>query len=311
MKRRICIRRFFYSVLSRFKYHILLHLIIIIWGFTGILGHLIELEPVPIVWYRVLIAFVALALIIPFLKGSFRISSRKRLLQIIGVGVLVSLHWVTFYQAIQLSTASLGILCLATTTLHVAWLEPIVMKRKFSWIEFGLSLLVVGGIYFVSGDFNAQQYEALAYGLLSALLAASFGVFNAKLAENTSPIQITFYEMVAAFGFLTIVLLFQGKVNQELFAMTQSDFWWLIFLGVLCTSFAFLATIEIMKRLGAFTVSLSINMEPIYTIILAIFILKENELLNVKFYIGASVIVLVVVANAVLKSLQTKQSRLS
>lgn len=278
------------------------------WGFTGILGHIIDLDPIPIVWYRVLIAFLALATIIPFLKNTFRVYSWKRLLQICGVGILVGLHWVTFYKAIQLSTASLGILCLATTTLHVAWIEPIVMRTKFSWVELLLSLLVVGGIYFVSDDFNAQQNEALVYGLLSALLAAGFGVFNAKLAEDTTPILITFYEMVSAFIFLSILLLFQGRVDKELFSLTQSDFWWLLFLGVLCTSFAFLATIEIMKKLGAFSVSLSINMEPIYTIILAIFILKENELLNTRFYFGAVVIVLVVIANGFIKSYSTKNT---
>ncbi len=278
------------------------------WGYTGILGHIIQLEAVPIVWYRVLIAFLGLALIIPFLKNAFRLPSWKRLIQISLVGVIVGLHWVTFYKAVQLSTASLGILCLATTTLHVAWLEPIVMKRPFSWLEFILSLIVVGGIYFVSGDFNAQQYEALAYGLTSALLAASFGVFNAKLAKDTSPTLITFYEMVSAFVFLTIVLLFQGRMDADLFSMTQQDFWWLLFLGILCTSFAFLATIQIMKKLGAFTVSLSINMEPVYTILLAIFILNENELLNLKFYIGAALIVLVVIANGVLKSYQGKRA---
>ena len=278
------------------------------WGYTGILGHIIHLTPVPLVWYRVLIAFLALGLVIPFLKLSFRLPPWKRLLQISGVGILVALHWVTFYKAIQLSTASLGILCLATTTLHVAWLEPIVMRRKFSWMEFLLSLLVVGGIYFISNDFDAQQYEALVYGFLSALFAAGFGVFNAKLAEDTSPTLITFYEMISAFVFLTLILLFQGRINQGLFALTSDDFWWLMFLGILCTSFAFLATIEIMKKLGAFTVSLNINLEPVYTIVLAIFILKEYELLNAKFYIGAAVIVLVVIANGFLKSFSTKKS---
>lgn len=293
---------------ARFKYHLLMHLIIFIWGFTGILGRLIDLKPIPIVWYRVLIAFVALLLIVPFLKSSFKPSSPKRLLQMMGVGVLVGLHWVTFYQAIQLSTASLGILCLATTTFHVAWLEPIIMRRKFSRLEFLLSLFVVAGIYFIAGDFDAKQYEALLYGLLSALLAAGFSVFNAKIAEDTSPVQITLYEMIAAFIFLTVVLLFQGEINADLFRMRMSDALWLLFLGILCTSFAFLATIAIVKKLGAFTVSLSINMEPVYTILLAIVILNENEVLSEKFYIGSVVIVLVVIANAILKYFSVKRT---
>lgn len=290
-------------MLSRFKYHILLHLIIFIWGFTGILGELIHLPAISIVWYRVLIAFIALALVIPFLSAGFKINSSRRLLQIFGVGVIVGLHWYTFYQSIQLSTASLGILCLATTTLHVSWLEPIVMGRKFSWMEFLLSLIVVGGIYFVSQDFSTNEYIAVAYGLTSALLAACFAVFNAWLANDTSPVTMTLYEMVSAFFSLSIMILFGTGFSSDFFAMTWSDFWWLLFLGVVCTSFAFLTTIIIVKKLGAFTVSLSINLEPVYTIVLAIFILNEHEVLNARFYIGAAVIIAVVVANGVIKEI--------
>jgi len=289
-------------MLSKYRHHLLLHLIIFIWGFTGILGHVIKLEAYTIVWYRVFIAAFALAVVMPFIKSSFRVKSIKRLIQISIVGILVGLHWVSFYKAVQLSTASLGVLCLATTTLHVSWLEPIIMKRRFSWIEFLLSLVVVYGIYFVSGEIDPKQYIAIVYGLASALFAACFAVFNTKLAEDTSPIQISFYEMLVAFIFLTGVLFFQGKLDYSIFSMRWADFWWLLFLGVVCTSFAFLVVIQIMKRLGAFTVSLSINLEPVYTFLLAIFILNENDILSAKFYLGSVVIVLVVIANGLLRS---------
>jgi drug/metabolite transporter (DMT)-like permease len=175
------------------------------------------------------------------------------------------------------------------------------MKRKFSPIEFLLGLIVIYGIYFVSSDFKAKDYEALVYGLTSAFFAAVFSVFNAKLAQKSSSYQITFYEMLIAFVFLSFVLMARGEFTGEMFIMRLSDFLWLLFLGVLCTSFAFLATIEVVKRLGAFTVSLSINLEPVYTIILAIVILNENEILGSDFYIGSIIIVLVVIANAIIK----------
>ena len=223
------------------------------------------------------------------------------------VGIFVALHWITFYKSIQLSTASLGILCLSTTTLHVSWLDPIIMKRKFSCLEFLFGLLVIVGIYIVSSDFSAKDYEALIWGLSSALFAALFAVFNGKLVQTVSSPIITLYEMGIGLLFLTGILIFQGKFNIEaLFTMTLSDFLWLLFLGLLCTSFAFLATIEVVKRLGAFTVSLSINLEPVYTILLAIVILNENELLGAKFYIGAVIIILVVLANGLVKNLMTK-----
>jgi drug/metabolite transporter (DMT)-like permease len=288
-------------MLSKYKFHILLHVIIFMWGFTGILGKLIHLDAYYLVWHRVLIALIALGVALAFMRKPLKPADFKSFLKIVGVGLFVVLHWMTFYKSIQLSTASLGILCLSTTTLHVTWLEPIIMKRKFSWIEFLLGSLVIYGIYFVSSDFDANDQEALIYGLFSALFAALFSVFNAKLAQDMPSYQITFYEMVSALVFLTIVLLFQGNLNAELFNMTLSDFLWLLFLGIMCTSFAFLATIEVVKRLGAFTVSLSINLEPVYTILLAIAILHEDKMLSHHFYIGSSIIVVVVIANAIIK----------
>jgi drug/metabolite transporter (DMT)-like permease len=291
---------------GKFQYHILLHLIILMWGFTGILGKIISLDPLPIVWYRVLIAVVSLGLILPLLKRSLKLNSLREFLFLAFVGIVVALHWVTFYMAIDLSTASLGILCLSTTTVHVAWLEPIVMGRKFSWIELAFGLIVIYGIYFVSADFNAQDYEALAYGLTSALLAATFSVFNGKLAIDMPPSKITFYEMLVGGAFLTFLLLFRGELTPELFDLSTKDVLWLLFLGLLCTSFAFLVTVELVKRLGAFTVSLSINMEPVYTIILAIVLLGENKIVGTQFYIGSTIIVVVVIANALLKRVLKK-----
>ena len=284
----------------------LMHLIIFMWGFTGILGKLIHLESLVIVWHRVLIAFLALGFFMIIRKYPMKASNWKSVLKLIGVGIIVAMHWITFYKSIQLSTASLGILCLSTTTLHVTWLEPLVMKRPFQWIEFLLGLLVIFGIYFVSSDFKPNEYEALAYGLISALCAAFFSVFNAKLAQDIPTPTITLFEMLTGFIFISVVLIFQGRFTTELFIMTQSDFLWLLFLGILCTSFAFLVTIEIVKMLGAFTVSLSINLEPIYTILLAIFILNEHTLLNNKFYWGAALIIFVVAINAWIKNRQKK-----
>ncbi|MAO31962.1 MAG: EamA family transporter [Crocinitomicaceae bacterium] len=296
------------TIFKKYKYYILLHLIIFMWGFTGILGKLIHLDAIVIVWFRVWIAFLFLGAFMIFTKRSLLINSSKMIIKLIIVGLFVGLHWMSFFKAIQLSTASLGILCLATTTLHVTWLEPIIMKRKFSWTEFFLGLLIILGIYFISSDFNPQQYEALIYGLISALLAALFAVYNAQMAEEISTSIITFYEMLAAFIFISFIFLIQGELNAELFNMTISDLLWLLFLGIACTSIAFLVTIEIVKILGTFTVSLSINLEPVYTMVLAVVILSEHQLLNSRFYIGSFVIVLVVILNAWIKNIQKRKA---
>lgn len=279
------------------------------WGFTGILGVLIKLDALTIVWHRLIIAAVSLVIAMFFLKESFKVSSRKRLLSLYLVGFVVGLHWFTFYWSIQLSTASLGILCLSTTTVHVAWLEPLIMRRPFSWLEMLLSLSVVFGIYFVANDFNVNHLWALGVGLSSAFFAALFAVYNAKFAENDRPAVITLYEMLGAAILMTVFLLIKGELNAGLFTMTVSDLLWLLFLGTLCTSAAFLIVVQIIKRLGAFTVSLSINLEPIYTIVLAIFILDEHEKLDQKFYWGAVIIFAVVLLNAVLKSPRLKKRK--
>jgi drug/metabolite transporter (DMT)-like permease len=293
---------------QRYKYHILMHLIIFIWGYTGILGKLINLEAFTLVWYRILIAFVSLFFALYFFKKPIKIHNRKHLFQVLGIGILVALHWITFYVSIQLSTASLGILCLSTATLHVTWMQPLIVKTKFSWMEFSLGLIVIYGIYIVSDDFSDTDYQALMYGLISALCAAGFNVLNEKLAQNVSSSAITLHELGMGFLVLTGIIIVQGKFDVSLFKMSISDFLWLLFLGILCTSFAFLATIEIIKKLGAFTVSLSINLEPVYTMVLAIFILNEHELLSSKFYIGSTLIIVVVVANGVIKYYQNMRS---
>jgi drug/metabolite transporter (DMT)-like permease len=298
---RLVANKYLWRMFERYKFHILLHVIIFMWGFTGILGKLIHIEALYIVWYRVLIAFVSLLIGLFLLKRPAVIHDKKRFLQAVGVGLIVAIHWVTFYSAIQMSTASLGILCLSTTTLHVTWLEPLVMKKPFSPVEFLFGLLVIFGIWFVSDNFSGKELYALAVGLFSAFCAALFAVFNAKLSEDTPTSAITLTEMGTGFVFLSIVLLALGKTNATMFVMRAEDLGWLLFLGILCTSFAFLATLEVVKKLGAFTVSLSINLEPVYTILLAIPILHENMALGPDFYLGALLIIFVVVANAIFK----------
>lgn len=292
-------------MLQQYRYHLLLHLIIFMWGFTGILGKLIHLDALLIVWHRLWIAALALAVYMYFTKKMI-FPKGKTLFWTIIVGLVVALHWLTFYTAIQMSTASLGILCLSTTTLHVTWLEPLIMRKRFSKIEFAMGLLVIGGIYFVAHDFKGEELKALGFGLVSALCAGIFSVANGKLAQQTQTPGLSLTELTTGFVALSLFFISQGKLNLELFQMTASDFYWLLFLGVLCTSFAFLATVNIVKQLGAFSVSLSINLEPIYTIILAIILLKEHKLLQTSFYWGAAMILMVVLANGIWKHQQRK-----
>ena len=292
---------------QKYQHHLLLHFIIILWGFTGILGKFIQLDSLHIVWNRLLFAVFGLGAFLIFRKKSLRVSSAKELFKIFGVGIIIALHWLTFFKAIQLSTASLGILCLSTTTMHVAWLEPIVMKRKFSWVELILGICIIGGISIVAQDFKTNDYESLAYGLASAVFAALFTVLNGYLVKSTPSSTMAFYELLMGFFFLSGVLMFKGEFDSSLFQVSLTDYLWLLFLGFVCTSFAFLVAIDLTKALGAFTVALCINLEPVYTMLLAIVILKENEKLGLQFYLGAFIIVIVLIANPIIKQYLKKR----
>lgn len=292
---------------QRLKYQIVLHVIIFIWGFTAILGKWIDANAFVLVWYRVLIAFVSIFVFLLLLKRKWLILNKKDVLKTLGVGVLVALHWLTFYLSIKISTASLAIICLATTTIHVAWLEPIVMKRKFLTSEFIISFIIILGIILIT---NQGSQEGLLWGvvlgLIAALLAALFSVFNAKLIHTISASKITLYEMFSATLTMTVFLFFSGELTFSDLNISAKDFGLLLFLGIVCTSIAFLITVEIQKLLGAFTVTLSINMEPIYTLGLAALLLNEHEKISPSFYFGATIIVLAVFGNAVLKHHQSK-----
>lgn len=293
---------------TRLQYQFILHIIIFIWGFTAILGVYIQANAFILVWYRVLIAFTSLLLVLFFLKKPLRILSPKLMLKTLGVGVLVALHWLFFYLSIKVSTASLAIICLATTTIHVAWLEPIVMKRKPLLSEWILGVVIVGGIFLITQqDAEGTNWLGIVYGLIAALLAAMFGTFNAYLVHKVDAAKITLHEMLSATVVMTVILAVFGDLTLEKLNISWDDFLLLLFLGVICTSVAFLVTVHITKFLGAFTVSLSINMEPIYTLGLAAWLLHEHKELTLNFYLGALLIVGAVFVNAIIKYYQSKQ----
>lgn len=294
---------------TRFKYYLLLHLIVIAYGFTGILGKLIALDFYRLVFFRMLIAGLSLLIFLFFKKRQFRIQNRAALFKTIGVGLVVVLHWLTFFKAIQVSTASLGVLCLATTALHVSWLEPLLMKRRFSLQEFGLGVLVILGVVVVSGNMGENAGEGMFWGLISAFLSGLFAVLNARLnkKDKIPAASLTIYEMLTGALFLFILMYSQGRVDAQFFTMSLTDFSWLLFLGTVCTSVAFLLMIDVINRIGAYTATLTVNLEPVYSIILAIFMLSENEFLGPRFYLGAFFIVLIVFANPILNQLQRKR----
>ena len=282
--------------MPRLKEFLLLHGIVFLWGFTGIIGKLLHQESFIIVWYRVLIASLGLLVYLWITKTSFSVK-RTHILPVVLVGIVVALHWITFYYAIQISTASLGILCLATTTVHVVWLEPLIMKTAFQWKKLFFSLMVVAGVAFIARDFKGDVLLATGIGLLSALLAGIFSVSNAKLSQTIPAPILSFYELTTGWVGISLYLLIT-QVPAKMFYLSWSDLWWLLFLGLVCTSFAFIVAINLVKKLGAYTVSLTINLEPIYTMILAVVLLNEHKILSIEFYVSAFLIIGALLLNA-------------
>lgn len=281
------------------KYQLVLHLIVLIWGLTGILGDIITLNAIKIVFFRTLIAYCSLEIFGLFIKRQQKLS-KQQIVTLIGVGIIVGLHWITFFYAIKISTISIGVVCMSMSTLFTSLLEPIFFKRKLSLSEIIISLFILLGIVLIFG-FESQYKLGILVGLTSAFLAALFTVLNGKLIHHIPSYKITKFEMFGALIVAFIFLYFSNGVTFELFNLNTLDLSLLLFLGIICTSLAFLISVWVMNHLTPFTVSLSVNMEPIYTIIIAIILFPSQEKMSLGFYIGGSIIILSILTNAIIK----------
>lgn len=284
---------------------ILLHFIVLIFSFTAILGKLITIDADNLVWYRMFIAFFGIAAYLRFKNKSASIT-RKQLFQYLGVGAIIAAHWYAFFEAIKISNVSITLVALSVTSLFVALLQPLFFKRKIVGYEVFLSLLTIVGIATI---FNVEnQYSSgILLGLLSALLAALFSLFNARLIAKNDATVISLYEMLGGVAIFTIIFVFTGKFDAEFFSVSPTDWGWLLILGLVCTSFAYVGTLKVLRNLSPFTVSISINLEPVYGIILALLIFGESEAMNPAFYFGGGLILSSVLLNAWFKKRAMKK----
>lgn len=284
---------------DNFKSYALLHLIVFIWGFTAILGALISLEALPLVWWRMSLAVVFIVIYIKIKKIDIKIP-KKTLIGFLFAGLVIALHWLTFFKAIKVSNVSVTLACLSTGAFFTSILEPMLFGKKVVWYEVLFGLIVICGLYII---FNVEVNYVLGIilALISAFLSALFTVINAKYTKEYMPSVISFYELVGGVGFLSIYLLFSGGFTTDFFTLSAEDLGWLILLASVCTAYAFIASVKVMKYLSPYTVMLTVNLEPIYGIILALLIFKDTELMNPMFYVGAAIILLTVILNGVIK----------
>lgn len=287
------------------KSYLHLHVIVFIWGFTAILGKLISLEALDLVWYRMLFASAIMTFVVILTKEKVKVPFNVTIGFIVS-GIIIAAHWLTFYQAIKVSNVSITLACLSTGAFFASILEPIFYKRKVIWYELLFGVIVVIGLGII---FNVEtKYTTGIYlAVTSAFLSALFSVINGKYAKEYNPNIISLYELSSGVFFISIYLFFAGSFTPAFFALSINDLIWLFLLSSICTAYAFSASVKVMKFLSPFTVMLTINLEPIYGIILALLIFDDTEEMTPLFYVGALIILTTVIANGIVKSKKKKQ----
>tara|TARA_R110000868_G_scaffold21640_3_gene89703 strand:- start:5997 stop:6890 length:894 start_codon:yes stop_codon:yes gene_type:complete len=285
---------------DKLKNYLHLHFIVFIWGFTAVLGKLITLDALPLVWFRMGIAVCFIATFIGLKRFSLKISKRK-ILVMSFVGVVIALHWLTFFKAIKVSNVSVALATLSTGAFFTALLEPFFYKRKIIWYEIVFGIIVILGLYIIF-KVETEYVEGIILALISAFLSSVFALMNGKLIHTEKPSVISFYELLAGVIFVSIYLGFQGSFTSDFFQLALNDWIYLFILASICTAYAFIASVKVMKFLTPYTVMLTVNLEPIYGILLAFIFLGESEKMNPLFYIGALIILSTVIANGLLKN---------
>lgn len=271
-----------------------LHVSVFLAGFTGILGVLIHLNEMTLVWYRIMITVVSLSVLFTLNKKSTRIPN-KQAVNFFLIGTLIALHWVAFYGSIKLSNVSIGLVCFSATGLFTALLEPLLVTKKLQWAELGLGLMSLLGIYLIF-HFDERYQTGIIVGIVSAFLAALFSVLNKKQVADAEPTIMMLYELTGGLVILTLLMpVYAYFFPETTIIPTLSDLGWLLVLSWLCTIVAMQLMLDSLKKVSAFTQNLSLNLEPVYAIIMAFILFDENKYLSNSFYYGVGLIILSVV----------------
>jgi len=276
---------------------LVLHITVLIFGLTGIFGKLLEdIGSLNTVLYRVIVGAVGMVIYAIATKKSLRLNSIKTFLKLAGVGLIICAHWFFFFQSINVSNISIALATISTTSLFLALFQPVLTKRKLVPYEIVLGLFVIVGLIIILG-YEFEYRLGILYSLIAALLAAVFSLLNSNLVTELDSTVISFYEIASgALGLLFLTLIQGNLVYPD--AISAWQWLWILLLGLLATSFAFIASVEVMKVLSPFTVSLTINLEPIYSIIIALLIFKDEEHMSPQFYLGALIIISTLFMNA-------------
>lgn len=285
------------------KNYIHLHFLVIIAGFTAVLGELITLEAIPLVWFRMSIGAILMIIYIKFKNTPLRVPF-KVLVKLAIAGVIIALHWITFFAAIKVSNISITLAMFSTGAFFASLIEPLFFKRKIIAYEILLGLIVIVGVVLITQT-ELNYILGIFLGISSALFSTLFAVLNGKFVQNYPPSIISFYEFVSGVIFMSIFLALDGDgFNVAYFQLSFSDWVYLFILASVCTAYAFISSVHIMKYISPYTVVLTYNLEPIYGIVLALLIFPESETMRPQFYVGACLIICTILFNAIFKNIK-------
>ncbi|MEM6515444.1 MAG: DMT family transporter [Bacteroidota bacterium] len=286
---------------AKTKSYIHLHFLVFVAGFTAILGELISINAVALVWYRMLIAGLLMFIYMKVRGLDLKIELRSKI-KLFGAGILIALHWITFFEAIRQSNVSITLAMFSTGAFFASFIEPLIFRRKIIWYEILFGLIVIIGVVLIT-ESELKYLYGIILGIISALLSTLFAVINGQLIKTHNATIISFYEFISGVIFISIfILTFQEGFNVEFFSLAKSDWIYLFILASVCTAYAFIGSVFVMRYISPYTVILTYNLEPVYGIILAVLLFPETEIMSTQFYFGAFLVLITVLADGILKN---------
>ena len=284
----------------KFKNQLHLHFLVFIAGFTAILGELISIDAIALVWFRMVIAAVLMFVYIKIKRVELKIPF-KSILKFFVAGIIIALHWITFFAAIKASNISITLAMFSTGAFFAAFIEPLFFRRKIIGYEIFFGLVVILGVVLITQT-ELRYLTGIILGISSALFSTLFAVLNGKFVEQYGATVISFYEFIGGVAFISLYLMVSDQgFNEDFFILNSTDWMCLFVLASICTAYAFIASIHVMKQISPFSVVLTYNLEPIYGIVLALVLFPETETMTPMFYVGAILIICTVLLNAVYK----------
>lgn len=286
---------------AKLKNYFHLHFLVFIAGFTAILGELITIDAISLVWYRMVIASILMYIYILIVKVKLKITL-KSIVRLSIAGIIIALHWITFFASIEEANISIALAMFSTGAFFASFIEPIIYKRAIIWYEILFGILVIIGVSIIM-ESEMKYLNGILLGISSAFFSSLFAVLNGKFLKKHTATVISFYEFLSGVFFISLYIYFFGEgFSKNFFNLSQPDFGYLFILASVCTAYAFIASVYVMKLISPYTVVLTYNLEPVYGIIMAIILFPEKEKMSTSFYYGAIIIIATVVLNGILKN---------